>query len=181
MKPQLHPLVQPHSTLLCNFIEIPKWILSSTIKCTLRGTPLLQCQVDHQLQRKMYIFLYILCASLKLGSHRAILFWRWKLKLSPLLFPGDSDIFKTIFLNRPINFYRQLILTKLTLSPNLEEKLFRENKEMVENKKHADVTSGIINFLHQIHQLLLVLYVVWRAIFKNCSKVVLLLYHFLVP
>ena len=102
---------------------------------------------------------------LKLGSHRAILFWRWKLKLSPLLFPGDSDIFKAIFLYRPINFYRQLILTKLILSPNLEEKLFRENKEMIENKKHADVTSGIISFLHQIHQLLLVLYVVWRAIF----------------
>ena len=34
---------------------------------------------------------------LKLGSHRAIPFWRYKLKLSPLLFSGDSDIFKAIF------------------------------------------------------------------------------------
>ena len=34
---------------------------------------------------------------LKLGSHQAIPFWRYKLKLSPLLFSGDSDIFKAIF------------------------------------------------------------------------------------
>ena len=58
----------------------------------------------------------------KFGSHRVILFWREKLKLSPLLFPGNSDIFKAIFLYRPINFDHQRILTKLILSPNLEEK-----------------------------------------------------------
>ena len=43
-------------------------------------------------------------------------FWRQKLKLSSLLFPGNSNIFKAIFLYRPINFYRQLIATKLILS-----------------------------------------------------------------
>ena len=60
---------------------------------------------------------------LKLGSHRAILFWRKKLKVSPLLFPDNSDIFKAIFLYHPTNFYRQLIPTKLILSPSLEEKV----------------------------------------------------------
>ena len=67
---------------------------------------------------------------IKLGSHQAILFWGKKLKLSPLLFPGDSDIFKAIFLYRSINFYCQRIPTKLILSPNLEEKFFYENKEV---------------------------------------------------
>ena len=61
--------------------------------------------------------------NIKLGSHQAILFWRWKLKLSPLLFPGDSTIFKAIFIYHPINFYRELFPTKLILSPNLEEKI----------------------------------------------------------
>ena len=43
--------------------------------------------------------------------------------LLPILFPGDSDIFKAIFLYCPINFHRQLIPTNLILSPNLEEKI----------------------------------------------------------
>ena len=66
---------------------------------------------------------HLLNKSLKRSSHRAILFWRQKLKLSPLSFSGDSDIFKAIFLYHPINFYRQLIPTRLILSPNLEEKI----------------------------------------------------------
>ena len=74
----------------------------------------------------VYIYIYIykqFFKSFKLGSHQAILFWREKLKLLPLLFPGNSDFFEAIFLYRLIHFYRQLIPTKLILSPNLKEKI----------------------------------------------------------
>ena len=59
------------------------------------------------------ILLYYSCVlffllPLKLGSHREILFWRCQLKPSPPLFPGESHIFRAIFLYRSINFYGQL-------------------------------------------------------------------------
>ena len=64
------------------------------------------------------------------------------LKILPLLFPGDSDIFKAIFLYRPINFYRQLIPTKLILSPNLEEKILsqkqRDDGKMMEREERKE-------------------------------------------
>ena len=63
---------------------------------------------------------------------------------TPLLFPGHSDIFKVIFFYRPINFNRQLILTKLTLSPNLEEKsLSWKQRDGMQTSLSA---SGIISF-----------------------------------
>ena len=95
------------------------------------------------------LFLDVFQLSFKLSSHQAILFGRYKLKLSSLLFPGDSDIFKAVFLYRAINFYHQLIPIKLILSPDLEKK-----KSFVKAKR-------------------------WRAIFLDFSEVVLLLYHFL--
>ena len=64
--------------------------------------------------------------ALKLGSHQLINFWRQKLKLSPLLFPGDNDIFKVIFLYHTINFYRQLIPTKTDIITKLRRKSFFE-------------------------------------------------------
>ena len=49
-----------------------------------------------------------------------------EIKIKYYLFPGDSDIFKAMFLYRPITLYRQLIPTKLILSSNF----FRENKKL---------------------------------------------------
>ena len=69
-------------------------------------------------------------------------FWRQKLKLSPLLFPGDSKIFKAIFLYRSTYLYRQLIPTKLILSPNLEEKILsqkqRDDGKMMEREERKE-------------------------------------------
>ena len=63
---------------------------------------------------------------------------------TPLLFPGDSDIFKAIFLYRQINFYRQLIPTKLILSPNLEEKILSLKQR--DGIQTLFTASGIISF-----------------------------------
>ena len=57
---------------------------------------------------------------------------------------GDSDIFKAISLYRPINFYHQLIPTKLILSPNLEEKIILRKQR--DGMQTSFIASGIISF-----------------------------------